>query len=1043
LGKIDRTGRDYVVSSGFDNSSATAIRASTWSRIVSRITQWRNWRLGLKLTAVVLVPVIFAVTLGVLQIHDQTRQAAEYSRLDRVVRTAASVRAVAAALQEERTRTAEFLVNGPVPVAALQQSFAASDRAANAVAFREHRSTDLVVRLAHADADRQLSQVPELRRQILTIRMDPVAAVNTYTSAIGALLALDRTLIGQLSSAQLSSTATSLHELAQVGEEMRLQRALVLPGLLRGFTPETRARLGDSETRRISASNEFRAAATPEQRQEYDRVVTRPDFPAHDVPVGLVLTGHQDSLTAANPMVSAVRWEAQSRSAVDAITAMQARMDEQLHRTAFVLRDNASDMAGLESVILLSALLIASAVVVVVTRQLLGSLELLRSNALDTANAQLPRAVASIRAGSRATVDRVPVDTSEEIGELARAFDAVHTQAITLASEQAELRKNYRDSFVNVSRRSQSLLERQLRLFEHLERDEEDPEQLATLFRLDHLATRMRRNNENLMVLSGADLARRFAEPTSPADLLRAAVSEIEHYPRVVVQPVPDTKIVGYVANDLVRLLAELLDNAANFSAPQTKVTVSGHRRGDGSLGIDVLDRGIGMADAELAAANARLATDGEVELSTSRRMGLFVVGRLANRHGVGIELHRGPEDTGIRAAVTLGPELLLDTGYPTVGARTNGASHDPPARHMIAEDTPVKEVEWSGDSDVNGQPQPTRNGFHLLDHEAQADPEVEREPRAQANTPAQPRGLFTPADGQPEPQQGESATSRQDPNAPTPIFDDLASAWFRVSRSPKRTYPLPEEDGVRWPARPADRPEAEWSTVDGSIPRSRPEQEPPPSDETEPPTERHLHVRRNSPIPDATEQWNFSSDQARRRAEEVCAAEPAEYTTAGLPRRTPQAYLVAGSADTGTNGTGPQRDPEATRGRLSNFQQGLRQGRHRSDGYSANSGTANGAAGGENGFRSTSEWHFRDDPAAFQPEPPREPVDYTSAGLPRRNPRSHLVPGTRTEPNESATPPRRDADFMRGRLASFQRGVREGKHTLRNAADDRSEDHR
>ena len=249
-----------------------------------------------------------------------------------------------------------------------------------------------------------------------------------------------------------------------------------------------------------------------------------------------------------------------------------------------------------------------------ITRQLLRSLHQLRRSALDAADYELPEAVDRIRAGAKDTdLEPVPVDTSDEIGQVARAFDAVNRQALRLAAEQSDLRRGYSEVFVSVSRRSQGLLERQLRLFEELEQDEEDPDQLSRLFQLDHLATRMRRNNENLMVLSGHDLARRFVRPTDLADVLRAAVSEIEQYPRVVVQPPPQVKLLGHAASDLVRLLAELLDNAANFSAPHTQVTVAGHHRDDGALVIDIVDQGIGMSEADREEANARLAADGEL----------------------------------------------------------------------------------------------------------------------------------------------------------------------------------------------------------------------------------------------------------------------------------------------------------------------------------------------------------------------------------------------------------------------------------------------
>src|SRR5699024_4357400 len=172
-------------------------------------------------------------------------------------------------------------------------------------------------------------------------------------------------------------------------------------------------------------------------------------------------------------------------------------------------------------------------------------------------------------------------------------------------------------------------------LIERLERDEEDSEQLATLFQLDHLATRMRRNNENLLVISGGESGRRPTQPISVTDVLRAAVSEIEQYQRVAVKTAPDTRVIGHAASDLMRLIAELLDNATAFSAPETHVTLATRVTTEHSLSIDVIDKGIGMNAAEVDEANTRIADAAAMDMSASRRMGLFVIGRLAGKHGI------------------------------------------------------------------------------------------------------------------------------------------------------------------------------------------------------------------------------------------------------------------------------------------------------------------------------------------------------------------------------------------------------------------------
>jgi hypothetical protein len=232
--------------------------------------------------------------------------------------------------------------------------------------------------------------------------------------------------------------------------------------------------------------------------------------------------------------------------------------------------------------------------------------------------------------------------------------------------------------FVNLSRRSQGLVERQLQLIEQLESNEQDPDQLSNLFQLDHLATRMRRNSENLLVLAGTDFAKRNVAPVPLVDVLRAAVSEIEHYQRITVQAPPQATIVGRATSDIVHLLAELLDNATNFSPPDSQVVMSSTRTGDGSIVVEIADLGVGMLENELADANRRLNTPSAVDVSASRRMGLFVVGRLGARHGISVHLGgapRGGPGGGLTASVTLPAHLVVSSsdggGRPSAGTGT------------------------------------------------------------------------------------------------------------------------------------------------------------------------------------------------------------------------------------------------------------------------------------------------------------------------------------------------------------------------------------
>ena len=231
------------------------------------------------------------------------------------------------------------------------------------------------------------------------------------------------------------------------------------------------------------------------------------------------------------------------------------------------------------------------------------------------------------------------------------------------------MRGNVNAMFVNLSRRSQSLVERQIRLIDELEQGEQDPERLGSLFQMDHLATRMRRNSENLLVLAGHDSTRRWNQPVPLVDVLRAAVSEIEQYERVTLNVQPGIAVRGPAVNDVVHLIAELAENATSFSSADTPVNVSGHLLSSGGVLLDITDLGVGMAGEEMAHANWRLDNPPVVDVAVSRRMGLFVVARLAARHGIRVRL-RPATGAGLTALVWLPDEVVVREGATEAGRR-------------------------------------------------------------------------------------------------------------------------------------------------------------------------------------------------------------------------------------------------------------------------------------------------------------------------------------------------------------------------------------
>jgi signal transduction histidine kinase len=319
-----------------------------------------------------------------------------------------------------------------------------------------------------------------------------------------------------------------------------------------------------------------------------------------------------------------------------------------------------------DTVIVLVVIVAALAVVLLVARSLVRPLRRLRDSALRVAHEDLPREVEQVRGGAEpAPMTPIPVHTTEEIGQVAHAVDELHEQAVLLAAEQSRLQLQVGDMFETLSRRSRSLVDQQLALIDQLERDEDDPQRLQSLFRLDHLAARMRRNGANLLVLSGARIPRDRAEAMPVTAIINAAASEVEDYTRVITTTVPDSRIVGSAAGDLIHLLAELLDNALRHSPPGSEVRVSGVHTGNGGLVIEVSDFGLGMTETDLRVTNARLQSGGEVTPYTARHMGLFVVGRLAAQHGFVVRLRSTVADepnSGMTAGVYVPAQLLA--GY-------------------------------------------------------------------------------------------------------------------------------------------------------------------------------------------------------------------------------------------------------------------------------------------------------------------------------------------------------------------------------------------
>ncbi|MER6176544.1 nitrate- and nitrite sensing domain-containing protein [Streptosporangium sp. NPDC001681] len=309
---------------------------------------------------------------------------------------------------------------------------------------------------------------------------------------------------------------------------------------------------------------------------------------------------------------------------------------------------------------------IASVVLAITTaRALVQQLEKLRAAAWELANERLPSVVERIGHGQVVDVaaEAPPLKFGDDqIGQVGQAFNAVQQTAIKVAAEQAQLRRDIADILRNLARRTQSLVHRQLSVLDVMERRENDPQELRDLFRLDHLATRMRRYAENLLVLSGAAPGRAWRDAVPMIDVVRGSLAEIEDYTRVDVMPLGEVALDGRAVSDVIHLIAELVENAASFSPPYTTVQVGGHLVAHG-YALEIEDRGLGMSAADIASANERIANPPELKLSGNARLGLYVVSRLAERHEIRVTFKASPY--GGTTVVVLIPQDLINEEQP------------------------------------------------------------------------------------------------------------------------------------------------------------------------------------------------------------------------------------------------------------------------------------------------------------------------------------------------------------------------------------------
>ncbi|MGA5624957.1 nitrate- and nitrite sensing domain-containing protein [Streptomyces cellulosae] len=614
-----------------------------------------------------MVPV---VSLLALWGYATVTTAQDVSRLRQVQRADSAVRAPVAdtvtALQAERAaavrRAADTAAVGAAEFTRLAQR---TDRAVARLRLGDDRTVADGQTLPRAVAERldafvtAAERLRPLRAEVREGRAGWARTYERYTAAIDGAFRVGGALTG-VQDAELGADARVLLEFSRAGEALAQEDAILAAARLHGSLGGDRLRLftGAVELRRTltaSAAPDLPGAA----RTAWSTL-------ADSRPYAVLYTAEDKILTAdpgarAAEAVPRATWEAAHARVSDELRTVERHAAESVAGRADPVERGLFGPAG--AAVLFGLLAAAASLVISVRigRGLVIELVALRDDALDIAHRKLPEAMRKLRGGGeidiRAEAPHGP-PAQDETGQVAQALGTVHRAALRAAVERAELAGGISGVFVNLARRSQVLVHRQLSLLDSMERRSDDPDELSDLFRLDHLTTRMRRHAESLIILSGAAPGRAWRKPVPLTDVVRAAVSEVEDYARVEVRQLAEASVAGAAVADLTHLLAEIIENAAQFSPPHTRVRVTGEPVGNG-YAVEVEDRGLGMGKDALAEANRRITESEALDLFDSDRLGLFVVSRLAARHAVKVHLKTSPY--GGTTAVVLLPTALLD----------------------------------------------------------------------------------------------------------------------------------------------------------------------------------------------------------------------------------------------------------------------------------------------------------------------------------------------------------------------------------------------
>ncbi|NJP49067.1 histidine kinase [Streptomyces sp. SBST2-5] len=634
--------------------------------------RFRGKSIRRKIVALLLVPLVSLTTIWAFTTVLTGREASHLFDVSSVMeKVGYPVEDTVRVLQQERRQTLVYLADPRASdgLAALRRSRVATDKAVGKV--RANASDPEVREALGGDTDElgavldSFSGIDSLRRSVEDGTVNRSQALDLYNKLVDPCYALLANL-HVVDEVALDKEYRALVNLARARELLSREDALLGSALIVG-------RLSAAEARDVSDLMAQRTmlyeVALPElpasERERYEAFWSN----AASAPLRVGEEAVVSSGAGVPRGITAKSWDTAAGKVLSELGTLNDQASDRYQDRVRPVAMGVITQAVVAGVLGLIALLLSLFLSVRIGRGLIRDLRQLRMEAHEASGVRLPSVMRRLSAGEQVDVEtevpRLEYDKNE-LGEVGQALNTLQRAAVEAAVKQAELRAGVSEVFVNLARRSQVLLHKQLTLLDAMERRTEDAQELADLFRLDHLTTRMRRHAEGLVILSGAAPSRQWRKPVQLMDVVRAAVAEVEDYERIEVRRLPRVAVTGPAVADLTHLVAELLENATVFSPPHTAVQVLGERVANGFT-LEIHDRGLGMTAEALLDANLRLAETPEFELSDTDRLGLFVVSRLAQRQNVRVSLQ--PSPYGGTTAVVFIPDALLTDDVPD----TNG----------------------------------------------------------------------------------------------------------------------------------------------------------------------------------------------------------------------------------------------------------------------------------------------------------------------------------------------------------------------------------